>query len=329
MLDHNASFSIYMVHGGTSFGFSAGANSPPFSPQTTSYDYDAPITEAGWASSKYFALRELFLKHLAPGESLPEVPPRQPVIEIQPMELTECAPLFANLPPARHSERPLSLEMMDQAHGAVLYQTKLPAGRGETLALQEMHDYGLIFINGQKIATLDRRKDHSLVVLPHREKENALSLLIDTFGHVNYGRGILDRKGITEKVELRAPGRTNELTGWEIYNLPLNANELARLKFKPGATDAPAFYRARFELKQPGDTFLDFRTWGKGVAWVNGHNLGRFWDIGPQQTLYCPGPWLKTGRNEVIVFESNGARKHTLSGLADPILDQVKEASGL
>ncbi len=327
MLDHNASFSIYMAHGGTSFGFSAGANSPPFSPQTTSYDYDAPITEAGWASPKYYALRALFLKHLAPGESLPEVPPRKPVIGIPPMELTECAPLFASLPRARHSKHPLSLEMMDQAHGAVLYRTRLPAGGGETLTLRQMHDYGLVFINGQKIATLDRREDQNSVVLPRRENETVLSLLIATFGHVNYGKDMLDRKGITERVELSAPGRTNELTGWEIFNLPMNAKELARLKFKQGATDAPAFYRARFELKQPGDTFLDFRTWGMGVAWVNGHNLGRFWDIGPQQTLYCPGPWLKAGRNDVIVFELNGARKHTLSGLAEPILDQVRKAS--
>ena len=243
------------------------------------------------------------------------------------MELTECAPLFANLPSPRHSEHPLSLEMMDQAHGAVLYRTRLPAGGGETLALQELHDYGLVFLDGQKAATLDRRKNQSTVVLPSREQEKILSLLIDTFGRVNYGKAMLDRKGITGRVELRAPSRTNELTGWEIFNLPLNAKELARLRFKPGATDGPAFYRARFEVKQAGDTFLDFRTWGKGVAWVNGHNLGRFWDIGPQQTLYCPSPWLKAGRNEVIVFEINGAVKHTLSGLAQPILDQVREAS--
>jgi len=326
MLDHNASFSIYMVHGGTSFGFSAGANSPPYSPQTTSYDYDAPITEAGWASPKYFALRELFLKHLAPGESLPNAPPRQPVITIPPLELTECAPLLANLPSPRHAAHPLPLEMMDQANGAVLYRTTLPVGAGETLVLQQMHDYGLVFLDGHKLATLDRRRNQSTLVLPSRQKQTALSLLIDTFGRVNYGAAMLDRKGITEKIELRTPGGTNELTGWEIFNLPMNAKALARLRFKPGATEAPAFYRARFELKQPGDTFLDFRTWGKGVAWVNGHNLGRFWDIGPQQTLYCPGPWLRAGRNEVIVFECDGARKHTLTGLAEPILDQVREA---
>ena len=327
MLGHNASFSIYMVHGGTSFGFSAGANSPPFSPQITSYDYDAPITEAGWASPKYYALRALFLKHLAPGESLPEVPPRKPVIRIQPMELTEFAPLLASLPPARYSEHPLSLEMMDQAHGAVLYRTRLPPVAASRWFCRRCTTTAWSFSMGKKIATLDRRKDQNSVVLPRREQATVLSLLIDTFGHVNYGRDLLDRKGITEKVELSAPGRTNELTGWEMFNLPLDAKELAGLKFRPGATDAPAFYRARFEVTQPGDTFFDFRTWGKGVAWVNGHNLGRFWDIGPQQTLYCPGPWLKAGRNEVIVLEFNGARKHTLSGLEEPILDQVRETS--
>ena len=114
-----------------------------------------------------------------------------------------------------------------------------------------------------------------------------------------------------------------------MFNLPLETRDLAALHFENGATNLPAFYRASFDLARVGDTFLDFRTWGKGVAWINGHNLGRYWNIGPQQTLYCPGPWLKPGRNELVVFELNGATQHVVAGLTEPILNQVSEQSAV
>jgi beta-galactosidase len=333
MLEHNASFSIYMVHGGTSFGFTAGANCPPFSPQITSYDYDAPISEPGWDTPKYHALRELFLKHLAPGETLPDVPKRNPVIHLPAFDLSETAPLAANLgnlATPKVEDHPKSMESCDQGHGLVLYRTQLPASPPAVLRITEVHDYALVFLNGQKIATLDRRRNQNTANLPDhsRNATNTLDLLVDTFGHVNYGGYIHDRKGITEKVELVAGNQTNELAGparWTIFNLPLDPPDLTRLKFQPGSTDAPAFYRATFDLAHLGDTFLDFRTWGKGIAWLNGHNLGRFWNIGPSQTLYCPAPWLKPGRNELIVFELNGATQHTVEGLTEPILNQVNE----
>jgi beta-galactosidase len=323
MLEHNASFSIYMVHGGTSFGFTAGANCPPFSPQVTSYDYDAPISEAGWDTPKFHALRELFLKHLAPGETLPEVPPRNPVIQIAPIELKECAPLFLNLPAGTKDLSPKPMEMYDQAHGCIIYRTTGPAGPAALLRVTELHDYGLVFLDGKRIATLDRRRNQSTVQLPARTGSTRLDLLIDTFGHVNYGAYLHDRKGITEKVELVAGGKSAELTGWEVFAVPFDVQDLSRLKFKPGTTDLPAFYRATFDLPRAGDTFLDLSTWGKGCVWINNHNLGRFWNIGPHQTLYCPGPWLKQGHNEVVVFELNGADQHVVSGLAEPILDKV------
>ncbi len=325
MLDHNASFSIYMVHGGTSFGFTAGANCPPFSPQVTSYDYDAPISEAGWDTPKFHAIRELFLKHLAPGETLPEIPLRNPVIKIEPVELRTVATLFENLPRAKKSLQPKPMELYDQAHGLILYRTTLPPGPAIVLRVTELHDYGLIFVAGKKVATLDRRRNQNTVQLPARSEPQRLDLLIDTFGHVNYGSYLRDRKGVTQKVELVTAGQTNELTGWEVFNLPLDTTDLKRLKFMQAKTDLPAFYRATFEVPQTGDTFLDFSSWGKGVVWINGHNLGRFWNIGPHQTLYCPAPWLKKGRNELIVFELNGAERHLASGLAEPILNKVGE----
>jgi beta-galactosidase len=323
MLNHNVSFSIYMAHGGTTFGFDAGANCPPFAPEITSYDYDAPISEAGWATPKFYALRRLFARHLNPGETIPDVPPTNPVIQIAPIQFKECAPLFDNLPPAKTAAQPEPMELLNQAHGCILYRTQLPAGPAAQLQIIQLHDYGLIFLNGKKIATLDRRLNQNSVKLSAHSEPMTLDILIDTFGHINYGHEMGDFKGITQTVELESSGKTNDLTGWQIVNLPLNATELATLNFGSGATDMPAFYRASFDLTKTGDTFLDMRPWGKGVVWVNGHNLGRFWNIGPQQTLYCPAPWLKIGRNEIVVFELNGAQHHTVAGLCKPILNQL------
>ncbi|HEV2211628.1 MAG TPA: beta-galactosidase [Verrucomicrobiae bacterium] len=327
MLEHNASFSIYMVHGGTSFGFTAGANCPPFSPQTTSYDYDAPVSEAGWDTPKFHALREMFLKHLPAGETLPPIPERKPVITVPPIELKECSPLAENLPLPKRAPRPRCMEDYDQAHGCILYRTRLAPGEAGLLKLTELHDYALVFLEGKRVGILDRRHNQSSIQLPARTQTATLDLLVDTFGHVNYGSYLFDRKGITEKVEFATGSDVKEVTGWEVFNLPLDSASVEAVHFAPGATMDPAFYRARFSLAQAGDTFLDFSTWGKGVAWINGHNLGRYWNIGPQQTLYCPGPWLRAGTNELIVFELDGATNHVVAGLSEPILNQPNEQS--
>ncbi len=326
MLDHNVSFSIYMAHGGTTFGFDAGANyyPPTFTPEITSYDYDAPISEAGWATPKFYALRELFSKHLNPGETLPDVPSRNPAIQIAPIALSECAPLFGNLPHPKKVEHPKPMEAFNQPHGAILYRTQLPAGDAAQLRITELHDYGVIFLDGKKIDTLDRRLNQDSARLPARAAPAILDLLVDSFGHINYGNKMGDPKGITDKVELETGAATNVLAGWQVFDLPFDNRQLGRLRFKAGATPPPAFYRGSFSLAQTGDTFLDLSSWSKGIIWVNGHNLGRYWDIGPQQTLYCPGPWLKTGRNEIVVFEFNGARHDTIASRSEPILDQGK-----
>src|SRR5215472_12182114 len=195
------------------------------------------------------------------------------------------------------------MELYDQAHGCILYRTRLPAGAGAILRLTELHDYGLVFLDGKKLGTLDRRRNQNSIQLPEHTSAATLDLLVDTFGHVNYGSYLHDRKGITQKVELVAGTVATEVTGWEVFNLPLESGNFASIKFQKGSTALPAFYRARFELARTGDTFLDLSGWSKGLAWVNGHNLGRFWNIGPQQTLYCPGPWLRKGDNDLVVFE--------------------------
>lgn len=322
MLRANASFSIYMVHGGTSFGFSAGANAPPFRPQCTSYDYDAPIAENGDATPKFHMLRELFAKY-APSETFPPVPDLIPVITIPEFVLDECDPMLrSHMPEKVSSTQPLTFEQLDLPHGAVLYRTVLPPGPAGVLRITELHDYARIRIDGEDVATLDRRKNQSSVRLPDRAEEQTLAILVYAFGRVNYGPQIHDRKGITEKVELVVGNQVTLLTGFDHHCYPLSDHRFLSSGFQK--FDGPAFYRGKFSLNKVGDTYLDLRQWTFGIVWVNGHNLGRYWNIGPTQTMYCPGCWLKEGENEVIIWELEGTQSATLAGLDRPILDDLK-----
>ncbi len=330
MLDNKASFSIYMAHGGTSFAFNAGANSPPYSPQSTSYDYDAPVSEAGWDTPKYHQIRDLFSKYLQEGETLPPIPARNPVVAVAPFSLNQVSPLMGDkLPKPIVSPHPQTFENLNQINACVLYRATLPAGPEARLILRDLHDYAHIYLNGQKIATLDRRRGQSSQALPARAQSAVLDILVDSYGRVNYGGDIHDRKGITERVDLVSDAGTTEITGWSHYLLPLDTVWKDR-KYTTGKSDTPAFYRGTFNLTKVGDTFLDTSAWNRGVVWVNGHNLGRYWRIGPQQTLYVPGPWLKAGSNEVVVYESDGIGDAAakLQGLTEPILDKVNAEPG-
>ena len=320
MLDMGASFSIYMAHGGTTFGLWSGCDRP-FKPDTSSYDYDAPISEAGWATPKFFATRELFSKYLLPGEKLPEPPAPNPVITFAPVELKEVAPIFENLPPGIHDETPRNMEAYDQGYGCILYRTQIPAGPAATLEAAAIHDFGYVFIDGKRAGILDRRSASAKILLPERAKESQLDILVEPQGRINFGPEMADRKGLIAPVKLGG----EVLKGWEIFNLPLDDKMLAGLKFtneKPD-TNAPAFWRGTFNLEKAGDTFLDLRRWGKGDLWVNGHCLGRFWNIGPTQTAYAPGCWLRAGENEIVILDTIGSQDHTVAGLEKPILDEL------
>ncbi|MEO8613653.1 MAG: beta-galactosidase [Luteolibacter sp.] len=326
MLKNDRSFSIYMAHGGTSFGLWAGADRP-FSPDTSSYDYDAPISEAGWAApGKFDRVRALFAQHLLPGEALPDIPARNPVVTIPSFTLSEIAVVRENLPSAVRDERPKTMEFYDQSRGNILYRTTLTAGPAATLDVKEIHDFAWIFLDGRQVGVMDRRGKRYSVKLPARDKPTQLDILVEAMGRVNFGREIFDRKGLHAPVKIG----DRELTGWEIFRLPLDDTHLASLRYRPlpagcnSAEAPPAYWRGGFELTRTGDTFLDVHTWGKGVVWINGHCLGRFWNIGPTQTLYVPGPWLKSGRNEVIVLDLLGPTTPRLAGLDQPILDQVR-----
>ena len=350
MLTNGASFSIYMAHGGTTFGLWSGADRP-FKPDTSSYDYDAPISEAGWPTDKFFKTRELFAKYLLPGETIPEPPATNPVIAIAPVEVTEYALVFANLPKAIRDDQPRRMEKYDQGHGCILYRTKIPAGPAATLEAASVHDFGFMFLNGERVGVMDRRSGSFKVQLPERKKPATLDILVEAVGRVNFGTEVHDRKGIHAPVKLGG----KDLTGWKVFNLPLDDKMLGKLKFRssghesaPSQTEGnqsrltglrneatprqasaatrlnePAFWRATVNIVRPGDTFLDLHFWGKGVVWVNGHCLGRFWNIGPTQTAYVPGCWLQAGKNVIVIFDLLGPEKPVIAGLEQPVLNEL------
>ncbi len=329
MLNAGASFSIYMAHGGTTFGFSTGADRP-FKPDTSSYDYDAPISEAGWVTPKFEQTRALLAKHLLPGETLPAPPTRNPVISIAPVPAGKIAPMFANLPAPVADEQPRTMELYDQAFGCILYRTQLPPGSAASLEVASIRDVGQVFLDGKRMGFTDRRSGNFRVQLPERSRAAVLDILVEAMGRVNFGVEVNDRKGIHGPVTLTmADNKPVELRGWQIFRLPLDQDMLGKLKFEEargGATaaNAPAFWRATVKLGQPGDCFLDMRPWGKGFVWVNGHNLGRYWNIGPQQTMYVPGPWLKAGDNEVVILDLLSPTKPVVAALDHPIMDELR-----
>ena len=325
MLDRHISFSLYMAHGGTTFGQWGGANSPAYSAMCSSYDYDAPISEAGWATPKYDKLRELLMQYADSGQVIPSVPEAYPMIEIPEFTVNEVASLFDNLPQPVLTEEIQPMEFFNQGWGTILYRTSLPTVKeGATLLIDEVHDWAQVYANGKLLGRLDRRRGQNSLVLPALAAGTRLDILIEAMGRVNFDAAIHDRKGITNKVELITDASRQQLKNWKVYNFPVDHSFVQKKRYTASPKlDCPAYYRATFNLTQVGDVFLDLQTWGKGMVWVNGKALGRFWKIGPQQTLYMPGCWLKKGKNEIIILDLLGPEKATVSGLKKPILDML------
>ena len=317
-----------MTHGGTSFGHWGGANFPNFSPTCTSYDYDAPINESGKVTPKYFEVRNLLSNYLPEGESLPEIPDSVPTIAIPSFKLDEVAILFDNLPEPKISENIQSMEAFDQGWGSILYRTTLPASKEEqTLTITEAHDWAQVFLDGKKLATLSRLKGEGTVILPPMKEGAQLDILVEAMGRMNFGKGIYDWKGITEKVEVQSNnGVITSLKNWKVYNIPVDYAFAQNKKFvkQDNPQKYPAYYRGTFTLDKTGDTFLNMTNWSKGMVWVNGYAIGRYWEIGPQQTLYIPGCWLKKGENEVIILDMAGPVQPQTEGLQQPILDNLR-----
>jgi hypothetical protein len=322
VLANGISINMYMVHGGTTRGFMNGANfdnGQPYAPQTSSYDYDAPIDEAGNATHKFMAFRDVIQKHVPPGTVLPPVPAAKRAVAVPRFTLRESADLLSNLPAPVAAERPLSFEDLRQGYGYVLYRTQMQGPRKGTLKIDRLRDYALIFINGKRVAVLDRRLNQDSVALEVPAGDITLDILVENLGRINFGTYLNDnRKGITEKVTFG----DQEVKGWNMYGFPFS--DVSGVKFNnAGHRSGPVIRRGTFSLDDSADKYIDMSDWGKGCVWLNGHNLGRYWYIGPQQTLYAPGPWLRKGRNEIVVFELLNERQDELQTRRTPVLDQL------
>ena len=313
MLSKGISFSLYMTHGGTSFGHWAGANSPGFAPDVTSYDYDAPINEYGQPTEKFFKLREMMQKFSA--QKLPSVPKApMPIISIPKFELKEFIPLPLAIKKTEKGALK-TFEEMDMGWGTMVYSTTMPEIPVKSVLTGDFHDYAQVFINDKYIGKIDRVRNERSLAIPPVKKGDVLTILVEGMGRINFGRAIKDFKGIVGDVVFAAEVDGTEITWkpqvWQNAIIP-DDYEIAKEVFDKGLVNENqlmgkiGYYRGSFNLKKVGDTFLNMEQFGKGQVYVNGYAVGRFWNIGPQQTLYVPGCWLKKGQNEVIVLDVVG-----------------------
>lgn len=322
------SINMYMFHGGTTRGFMNGANfkgdTSHYEPQVSSYDYDAPLDEAGNATAKFRAFREVIAKYRPKNQPLPPIPAAKPSVALPAMQLSKSLSLLERLPTPVASQKPLTFENLKQAYGFVLYRTTVTgSGSEQFLKLRDLRDYAVVMVNGKRVGTLDRRERQDSLRLTLPTGKVQLDILVENLGRVNFGEYLLQNtKGITKSVSLG--GR--ELTGWQMYGLPFDqAPAIAKASAAmPTATSGPVLRAGSFTVATPTDTYLDMRQWGKGSVWVNGHHLGRYWAIGPQQTLYVPAEWLKKGANEITVLELLKPTQGTLATLDHPILSELK-----
>ena len=345
MLSKGISFSLYMTHGGTSFGHWAGANSPGFAPDVTSYDYDAPINEYGHTTPKFFELRNMMQKYSE--KKLPAVPKvPMPIVTVPKFELKEFAPLmYANggLNTDGNADD-LTFEAHNLGWGYAAYYTTLPELPLPSVLSADFHDFAQVFIDGKYIGKIDRVKNEKSLTIPPTKAGSSLVIVVEAMGRINFGRAIKDFKGIVGNVTISSKAGKHDVTyslnDWEKYFIN-DEYETALLALKRASAtendeyiegfkdDAKmmggrGYYRGYFNLKKVGDTFLNFETWGKGQVYVNGHAMGRIWSIGPQQTLYVPGCWLKKGKNEIIVLDVVGPKETVVWGQAEPELNKLQ-----
>ena len=315
LMDNRKSFNFYVIHGGTNFGFTAGANSggKGYEPDVTSYDYDAPVDEQGNATPKYMALRKLLGSYLPKGKKLPPIPDPVKTIEIPSVFTEKFTSIWDNLPEPLASVAPEPFEAYEQDYGLILYRTRLIGQKKGKLTVSDIHDYATVFLNGKYIGCLDRRTGVNSIDLPESDVANpVLDILAEGMGRINYGQYIIDRKGITDRVTLN--GMT--LMNWDIFKLPLDRKFIYDLRSTAGTVDRPGiFFKGNFSLLVTGDTYFDVSGYTKGYVWVNGHNLGRYWNIGPQKRLYCPASFLRLGLNEIIIFDMNHTEPEPVAGV--------------
>ena len=319
MLQAGASVNLYMAHGGTNFGLMNGANQTDgcYRPTVTSYDYDAAISESGRPTEKFWAFREVLGRHT----ELPPPPSAEPPRRLPPtaVALPDATPLLgvvADLSVPVHAAHTRTMEELDQSYGFVLYRTWVTGPREpEELHVDGLADRAQVFLDGEPVGVLDRTAPGPGPLLAVPPGGARLELLVENLGRVNYGPDLMDRKGIVGGVRL---GR-QYLHAWQMFPLPLDdpgafplPGEGAPAAAGEPTSGHPVFRRGFFEVEQPLDTFVDTAGWTKGLCWINGFLLGRYWDRGPQRTLYLPRPLLRPGRNELLLLELHGPGPHTI-----------------
>lgn len=314
LMKQGYSFSMYVLTGGTSFGFTAGANNfnaGGYEPTVTSYDYGAPLDEQGRVTKAFRDYRDVILRNLPPGTKIPSIEADIPAMEIPAFTPVRIAGLWDRIPanPFMTLSQPAYFESFNQDQGIAVYTATVPAGPEAKLQWNRIHDYAHIYLDGKFIGAHDRRVGpNNFLLLPARAAPAKLEILVESMGHITFTThrnshiGMeFDRKGLFGPVTLA----DEPVTGWSIRALPLKTSDIAGTT--PVARKSPragSHFRADVTLKDaPKDTFLDMSKYVKGVVWVNGHNLGRYWNIGPQLRLYCPASWLRKGGNTIDILD--------------------------
>ena len=308
ILDCGASFYAYMFHGGTNFGWMNGANCyEHYEPTVNSYDDDAPLDECGDPTPKYAAFRELMGRYV----SLPDlpVPQKLPKAKYGKVTFTQWADLLDSLPQLSSPIRltaPVPMEQLGQGYGLILYRSQIQGPRNTApVILQQVRDRAHIFANGALLGICSRMESEPKTPeLAVSEKGVRLDVLVENMGRTNYGYHMWDTKGITEGVR---HGQMF-LYGWEAWPLPLQ--DLNRLQFHekiPGFSGRPMFLKGEWDIQgTPADSFVKLPGFRKGLIFVNGKLLSRYWEIGPQRSAYLPAPWLREGTNQLVVLELDG-----------------------
>lgn len=318
MLEYNASVNFYMAYGGTNFGFYSGANGGGTDVQfdTTSYDYDAPISEAGDTTQKYVAIREYLQSYLK--TELPSVPANSTKKSYGEIKMQKSAKLFDNLETiTRHylyNDEALLFEELGNAYGYVLYRINSNSSESKTLEVAEVMDRIQVFVNG-KLKGIITRKDAASTKIDLGSESGTIDLLVENQGRINFGGSMTDRKGI---IGVKINGKS--VSGFEMLTLPMDS--LDGLVWKNEIiSEGPCFYYGTFNVDEVADTWFDYSGWHKGHIYINGFNLGRHWEVGPPMTLYVPSPVLRKGLNEVIIFEQDSiSESHSVESIDHPII---------
>jgi beta-galactosidase len=313
-METGKSFNLYVFNGGTNFRLTAGANDcrNVYKADVTSYDYGCPVGEAGNMTPAYFSLRKVIGGFLTKNGPLPKPPPQPETMDIAKFKPVRVAGLRNLFPkPVAVDSKAMWLEALGQNQGLARYVTELPPGPAAKLTFENLHDYGHIYLDGKLLKTYTRsNNDEKSVDIPARQKKALLEVVVEAMGHINFKYKMeTDRKGFYGTVKL---GDT-PIKNWKIARLPLDGKEIE--KFLHKKTEAPPKPNAEYKGSlftavvtingQPHDTFLDMTKYEKGYVWVNGRLLGRYWKIGPQERLYCPAVWLRTGKNVINVLDMN------------------------